>query len=483
MDKIICPVADNAQNLPGQTAILHGRQSLNYRELHQKINSCCKKLISLGIVEKDHIGIVSKNSLEYIILAIALWRIKAISCHINPQLPIESINIQLEQCTCKMFFTNDPPISQSFQNIKSINIYHFFLDLEEGSDEFLDTNNNFTSDQELTILFTSGTSAKAKAVLHSFGNHYFNALGSNQHVKVEKGDLWLLALPLHHVSGLSILFRMFVGGGSIIVIDEQKEIPTAINDHNVTHASFVSTQIIRLIKNHATELKKLKAILLGGSALPEWIIRQAIDLRLPVYVSYGLTEMASQVATSNLIKNINDHRKAKILKNCELTLTDDGEILVKGKTLFLGYIEKSHVNSAIDDQGWFHTGDLGKLENDSLTVLGRKDNMFVSGGENIYPEEIESVMNQIHGIEQATVIPSPHAEFGERPIAFIKLTDHCAPNKNQIFDHLHKYLPKYKIPDQLYQFPGQIKTTGIKASRILLIQFTSSQKHLLSLII
>ena len=129
----------------------------------------------------------------------------------------------------------------------------------------------------------------------------------------------------------------------------------------------------------------MKAILIG-SAIPDVLVRKAVDARLPVHVTYGLTEMASQVATSKRLTKENPLPVGQILRSTQVRISDDHEILVKGKTLFQGYVKEERVEPTLDKQGWFHTGDLGCLNDDgTLTVLGRKDNMFISGGENIQP--------------------------------------------------------------------------------------------------
>jgi O-succinylbenzoic acid--CoA ligase len=178
-------------------------------------------------------------------------------------------------------------------------------------------------------------------------------------------------------------------------------------------------------------------------------------LKLPVFVSYGSTEMASQITTTGEKDRLKKWKTAgKVLSHRNVKISQQGEILVKGKTLYKGYIQSGKLKKVTDKTGWFHSGDLGQLDKDGyLTVFGRKDNMFISGGENIQPEEIEQCIRNIAGVEEVVVVPVEDREFGMRPVAIIKMQ---GDNKYQT---KHKSLPgrrtgqkiKYKIQNTKYR--------------------------------
>jgi O-succinylbenzoic acid--CoA ligase len=316
-------------------------------------------------------------------------------------------------------------------------------------------------------MFTSGSSGEPKAVVHSFGNHYYSALAANECIPVGPGDRWLLSLPLYHVGGLGIVFRTFVGGGAVVIPEPGEDIAQAIHRHNVTHVSFVPTQLSRLLATPANIgiLRKLKAILVGGGPIPDALIRKVVDARLPVHVTYGLTEMASQVATSKRLTKEDPLPDVRPLRYSEVRVSVDNEILVRGKTLFAGYWQNGRVEPCVDKQGWFATGDLGCLNADgTLTVLGRKDNMFISGGENIQPEEIERHLCHIDGVVQAVVVPVKSEEFGARPVAFVQTKEGTRISKKEIQSLLRDYLPSFKLPDQIYAWPATVQA-GLKPNR------------------
>jgi O-succinylbenzoic acid--CoA ligase len=233
----------------------------------------------------------------------------------------------------------------------------------------------------------------------------------------------------------------------------------------------VSTQLYRLL-NEGSFLKpeNLQAILLGGSAMPHNILQKSLELGLPVYVSYGLTEMASQVATGRLESL--EKGCAKVLPDRELKIDAKGEICVRGKTLFKGYWDGDAVRLPIDEAGWFHTGDLGRVDQEGcLEVLGRKDDMFISGGENIHPQEIESELLKIDSILSAVVVPKEDSEFGQRPVAFIRWEKDAAIHSDDALrEILTKHLPKFKIPVAFYPWPSSPDGEGLKADRRYLMK-------------
>ena len=196
----------------------------------------------------------------------------------------------------------------------------------------------------VTVLFTSGSNAAPKAVVHTHANHYYNALGSQTNIPLKVGDRWLLSLPLYHVSGLSILYRCCLAGATLVIPSKDKTLIQNIHDYKITHISLVPTQLYRLLqdKKNIPILCRLKAILLGGGPIPAELIHTAIKFKLPIYLTYGLTETASQVATSSS-KNRSAGKifAVRTLPYRQVKFASDGEILVRGKILSPRYVTKN----------------------------------------------------------------------------------------------------------------------------------------------
>ena len=162
--------------------------------------------------------------------------------------------------------------------------------------------------------------------------------------------------------------------------------------------------------------------------------------------------MASQVTTSpDPVCRETVGKAGTLLSRRQLKIADDNEILVRGESLFRGYLVNHSVNLPVDSEGWFRTGDRGEVDGAGcLKVLGRKDLMFISGGENIYPEEIEYWLQELPDIQSAVVVSVPHPTFGCRPIAFVAAEQQQPEVWRRL---LEKSLPKFKVPDQFYQWP------------------------------
>jgi len=439
-------------NIP---AIIHSGKIITYRHLAATVDAFAKQLKSDGIKQGTRVAIVNSNSAEYIIVLLSLWSIKAVACPISTHLPQEAVSQRLQQI-----------------NARHLDLSKFIIPRDLLSGESVSMNLTYHPDQDATIVHTTGSNGTPKPVLHTFENHISNALSSNQVIQLEPGDKWLLSLPLYHVGGLGILFRCLMSGATIVLPKNQKPLKEIIEGGIITHISCVATQLLRLLDDEQCcfHLKNLKAILVGGSAIPEPLLQKAIKLNLSLFITYGLTEMASQVATAKFPQS------AKILNYGQVKIDADEEILVKGKKLFKGYVERNHIDRPLDTNGWFHTGDIGSLtEEGSLIIKGRKDNMFISGGENIQPEEIEGLLCKLDSIEQAAILPVTHNEFGFRPIAMVKVQKGGSINREELVDFLRDHLPKFKIPDHFYNWPNETDSEKIKVNRQYLLKHICDQ--------
>ncbi|AKO45516.1 o-succinylbenzoate--CoA ligase [[Haemophilus] ducreyi] len=300
-------------------------------------------------------------------------------------------------------------------------------------------------DQPATLTLTSGSTGSPKAVVHSIRNHLENAVGVCQLMHFTQTDCWLLSLPLFHVSGQGIVWRWLLQGATLYLNDAKAQFFDCLA--NVSHASLVPTQLQRYLKERRTNTLKQK-FLLGGSAIPATLIQQAQQQGITTYAGYGMTEMASTIcAVENEIDNVGRPlagRSIRIVKN---------EIWVKGAGLALGYWQKNgEIQPLVNQQGWLQTKDCGKWNQQSqLVVKGRLDNMFISGGENIQPEEIEQLIYQSSWVQQVFVLPKEDSEFGQRPVAVIQFNSgDFTENVTKLMAWLTDKLEKFKLPIAYY---------------------------------
>jgi O-succinylbenzoic acid--CoA ligase len=320
-------------------------------------------------------------------------------------------------------------------------------------------------DRPATILYTSGSTGTPKAALHTWRNHLYSAKGANANMPLREGDRWLLTLPLYHVGGLAPLVRCALAGAAVVVPAADRSLADSLRRRRATYASLVPTQLRRLLDaDEDAPPSSVRGLLIGGGPIPPTLVRRAQERGWPVLASYGCTEMASQVTTTGLgaaraaLESAGrrlPHRRLRI---------DDGEILVAGPPLFDGYVTADGIEDPRRADGWYPTGDRGRIDAAGrLRVLGRTDRMFVSGGENVQPEEIEEALERLSGVERAIVVPVPDPEYGARPVAFVD--GPTAGRGEALSAALAERLPGFKIPEAFHPLRSPRDEEGLTVDR------------------
>lgn len=300
-----------------------------------------------------------------------------------------------------------------------------------------------------TVLFTSGSSGAPKAVAHRFHRHVASARGAAERIPLGPGDGWLVSLPPHHVSGFSIPVRCLNAGATAVFPDQSLDFCNQVRDSAVTHLSVVDTQLRRLLRG-GVDLSGLKAVLLGGGPVPRDLVSQALDAGVPLHVTYGMTEAASQVCTTPRLFIVPQRIHAgNALPGREVRIVD-GRIEVRGEVV---------ADSVATMDGWMRTGDCGRFDSQgNLVVEGRGDRMIVSGGENIHPERIEVLLAEVAGVERAVVVGVPSAEFGMRPVAFVAGDF----DEEELRGFLRERLEAFAVPDRFLRWPSSVDAVAMK---------------------
>jgi o-succinylbenzoate---CoA ligase len=412
--------------------------------------------LRLGVLELgSRVALQLPKDEHYVALVLALIRAGHVACPVSDRLPPLGVAQLLGKVACSALISEDEELLEAagpdlFKPEPAAL-------LEEGprSSSHRSEPADIPHERPATIIFTSGSTGAPKAALHAFGNHYYSALGSNANITLRPCDRWLHSLPLYHVGGLSILFRCLLAVATVALPLPGTSPGESIASLGATHVSLVSTQLSRLLRESA-DLGRLQAVLLGGGPVPPSLVDEALARGLPLHTSYGLTEMASQVTTTPPGASLEELRTAgRVLPNREVSISESGEILVRGETLFAGYAEGEELDRPVDTEGWFRTRDLGEIdESGYLRVGGRMDNLFISGGENVQPEEIEEALCRLERVDEAVVVPVPDEEFGARPVAFVRL-NHGDPR--DLARELEPVLPRFKIPISFHPWPERAR--------------------------
>lgn len=468
--------------------ITTNHQTITYSDAFNNISIL---LNQLSPCEEKIVGIITPSGpllKDFIILLLSLLKLNAKVFVLSPKEPPKKIISQLNKINANYlvsFYSSlydslnyelqnlpIPTLPKCFDLSLSYQTYARFTILSSE-------NPNILPNQPTIIVPTSGSMGTPKNVVLSLQNFLINAQYSNKNIKFTENDTWLLSLPVFHVSGLSIIFRAIAGGAKIFI---PHDIQTPYNDNFpdvITHISVVNTILWRVLNFPSPSLKekmkRLKAILLGGGPIPGELVKTAYKLGWPLYTTYGMTEMASQITTT-LENDSLEHllTSGKPLIPNSVKLSNNGIIYVNGPSRFIAYLEDRTLKTPFDHEGWFETGDIGKWTEDGyLCILGRKDNMFVSAGENIFPEEIESYILESGFAQNAIIIPEEDQEYGMIPVAYIELEKN--KTEQDLINFLKTKLPGIKIPKKFYPFPEQLKVSNLKISRKALIDYINAR--------
>ncbi|GMA44334.1 hypothetical protein GCM10025853_17910 [Tetragenococcus halophilus subsp. halophilus DSM 20339] len=312
-----------------------------------------------------------------------------------------------------------------------------------------------------TIIYTSGTTGFPKGVVHTYGNHWWSAIGSALNLGISPQDKWLTVLPLFHVSGLSTLFKSVIYGMPIYLMTsfEPEKVHEALMKNHITMISVVTVMLQRLLEQMATERypEQLRCVLLGGGPAPKPVLEQARKKEVPVFQSYGLTETSSQIVTlspQDALRKIGSAGKPLVpaqLKIHDPSTRGVGEIYVKGPMVTKGYFNNPTADQKAFQTDWLKTGDLGYLDEEGfLYVVDRRNDLIISGGENIYPSEIESVVSELTGVQEVGVTNRSDDQWGEVPVAFIVKDTQNVLDEEMVQTYLKSRLASYKVPKKIY---------------------------------
>ena len=304
-----------------------------------------------------------------------------------------------------------------------------------------------------STLLTSGSTGHPKAVSHRLEQHLIAAKQCNSVLKLDPSSCWLMSLPLYHAAGYAILMRCLLAQAAIALPSSAGVSIKDLRQYPVTHLSLVATQLHRLLQQadfNAQELS-LTHIMLGGGPVPNHLIQQAAARGFELSLSYGMTETAAAIA----LATIRDDSGIALSAHTPLRIVND-EIQLRGQQLAQHYQLQAGQQSLLDQEGWFHTGDRGRIHQGKLYVEGRCDNRFISGGENIQPEIIEQVLQQHPAVAIALVVPIANPEYGQRPLAFIHWHQpENAIGASELTAWLQQQLPRFMCPDHYLDWPEQ----------------------------
>ena len=484
-------LAQQTLTRPQGMALIHGDRSWSYAELNHLVTELTGRLAAAGVQSGQHVAVLMPNRVEYVSLIHALARLGAVLAPLNTRLTPGELRYQLDRTGCHHLIcsqeTEDKVIELGQGNWQGLSV-------EAPPDTGLVSLQGLPPDQPdrrrsrpfdlaalQAIIHTSGTMGRPKGAMLTYANQLWGATASAFRLGTDPADRWLLCMPLYHVGGLAIVLRCCLYGTTVVLHDrfEAAAVNQALDNQAISLISLVPTMLQWLLdeRDNRPFPPSLRCILLGGAAAPVTLLDRCRALALPVAPTYGLTEAASQVATAP--PDETQQRPGSVgkpLMFTQIRIIDEtgrdlppaeiGQIVVRGPTVMQGYYGQPEATRQTLQNGELHTGDLGYLdEAGNLWVVQRRADLIVSGGENIYPAEVEQVLCAHPAVKTACVVGLADEAWGQRVAAAVVLQEGVSLTEADLLTFCRARLAGYKQPRLLHFVDTLPQTASGKIER------------------
>lgn len=468
-------LAHRADALPSAVALVDDARGHSYAELHRRVDGVASVLWRHGVRRGDRVAMLAWNAPEVVELVHAVARLGATLVPLNARLRVSELVFQLRDAEVALLVADTALAQTAGEAAAEAGLPGALVfPLGEAAPGEFERAGERSDDEPLCIMYTSGTTGLPKGVVLTYGNFFASAAGSAFNLGVLPGDRWLACLPLFHVGGLSIVIRSVLYGTAVVLHRQfdERVVSASLRRDGVTHISVVATMLQRLLDvDLAPCPPQLRVVLVGGGPVPEPLLERAASLGYPVVQTYGLTETASQVAAlapADAITRLGSAGKPLVTTRLRIDALpgEAGEILVAGPVVTPGYFRRPEATAAAIRDGWLHTGDIGRLDEDGyLYVLDRRDDLIVSGGENVYPAEVEAVMLRHPGVREAAVVGLPDTRWGQVVVAAVVPGGEL--DAAELQEWMRARIAGYKVPARIEIVPSLPMTASGKVQRRL----------------
>jgi O-succinylbenzoic acid--CoA ligase len=458
-------LASAAERRPGHAALVCGGQTLSYAELHARARALAARLAGRGVRSHDRVAALLDAGLPFATLLHATLERGAALLPLGTRLLASELQVPLEDARPRLLVAGAAQLERARTAAAAAGgipvVEYAELERERpGSAVAAEPAPDLGSDQ--AVLFTSGTTGRPKGVRLSGAALLASARASAQRLGLRHDDRWLLCVAPHHIAGLAILVRSAIYGTTAVLHErfETERVADALRRGEATLVSLVPTMLARLLDAGGLTRRPatLRAALLGGGPIPAELIERCLALALPVAPTYGLTEAASQVATLPPLDLPRGRGTVgRPMPGTELRIADPagralrpgaaGEIWVRGPQLMSGYLGQPEQTRAALQGGWLHTGDIGELDADGrLRALERRSDLIVTGGENVYPAEVEAVLRAHPRVLDAAVVARRDATWGQAVHAFVVPAAGASLEAGELEAWARERLAGFKVP-------------------------------------
>ncbi len=468
-----------AQATPHREALIFEDQPLTFAMLNHQVTRMSQKWRAAGILPGQRVGLIAFSHPLVVVQVFAAMRCGAVLVPLNLRLSVQEMAAQMQQSRVDWLLPYGD--ANTLRDLRNMGQKLAVLDGKKPKSKTRESfaNRAVVLDDPLAIIHTSGTSGRPKGAVLTYGNFFYSAMASAYRLGTLPDDRWLCVLPLYHVGGLSILMRAVLYGITVDLLPrfELETVSRALETQPITLISLVPTMLYRLLENGTRWPETLRLILLGGAAASPDLLARCREAGLPVATTYGLTEAASQVATmlpGDVARKPGSVGRPLLFTEARivgangkpLRSGEHGEIVVRGPTVMQGYDDDPEATTTAMPDGWLHTGDIGYVDEEGdLFVVQRRSDLIVSGGENVYPAEVEQALREHPAVADVCVVGVEDAEWGQQVAAAVVRRPDAALNEADLTVFCRDRLAGYKVPRRVLFVDALPQTASGKISR------------------
>jgi fatty-acyl-CoA synthase len=456
-------LADRARTTPDRVAIDYHDREVTYRELDEAANRVASSFAERGLRRGDRVATLTGNTPEHVAVFFACARLGLILVPLSWRLAAPELAFQLENSEPAVFLV-EPEYSElaeatgrSFEPLAVRESASNSLLLDSAQD-----------DDPLLLVYTSGTTGKPKGALLTHANCFWTNVGFDVATGISGEDVVLQVLPQFHCGGWNVQALLSWWKGARVVLERAFDADRClelIERKRVTTTMAVPANYLFMAQSPRfgdVDLTSLRRAVVGGAPMPLALLETWRERGVEIVQGYGLTEAAPNVLCLPAEDAV---RKAgyagKPYPQVEVELSDESELLVRGPNVFAGYWRNPEATAETVVDGWLHTGDVAERDDEGYyRISGRLKEMYISGGENVYPAEVEDVLLSIDGVADAAVLGVPDERWGEVGVAFVVLEQQASLSAEDVLDSCRARLARFKVPASV-RFLDELPRSGM----------------------
>jgi long-chain acyl-CoA synthetase len=471
---------------PDKIAYIYGKEQLTYAQFNSKVNSLVHALQDLGVKKGDAIGLLSWNCLDYAIIYGTAMKCGYIISRFNPRLQVEELDYLINYSEVKTLFVGQELVDVTESLRSKIPSVKNYISLEKSAPnmmyirELIDSHSDeepyvdVQEDDRFFIIYTSGTTGVPRGAVYSHREAWDDARTYIINLSMQPEDKHIQVSPMFHIAGDTMVRSILYMGGCNIILKFFDPATTLqlIQEHKATHMSIVPTHLVAMlalpdVKKY--DISSLKFIWYGGSPMPMEVLKKGLETFGPIFgQGYGQSESGPAIChlpkeDHDVLGKPEEKRLASVGQpdiGVQVRIIDDkgkdvmpgelGEIIVRSKHKMLEYWKKPKDTSTTIVDGWLHTSDIGRYdEKGYIFLIDRKKDMIISGGENVFPREVEEVLYSNPKVHEVAVIGIPDSYWVEKVHAVVSLKKGAQATANELIDYAKKSLASYKVPKSI----------------------------------